>query len=230
MRRKCKIVMLSTEKANQRLFFHCPMGSNIKILSSDQGKLHHEEMMKCGVSRPQHLYILSDEEIKEGDWYIHINTNTLLQRSQHKGEAMLISNKKIIATTNPELNHKESYTKGKGNSKDYFNKIITSEISQDFIEVYIKEYNAGNPIKEVMVEYKEGCCIGGIHFAYCVEECKKPISTLKLRPDNTIFISRIKEKMYSRDEILKSFDKLYKDFGMMSNEFYKNWITKNYPE
>ncbi len=58
----------------------------------------------------QHIYITSDEEIKEGDWYIDIKTHTLnkaCQDSVYFANNTLYGNvksyEKIILTTDPDL-------------------------------------------------------------------------------------------------------------------------------
>ena len=53
-----KLVMLPTEKAPLTIYNNCLRSSKYSDFEID------------GVFIPQHLYILSDEEIKVGDWYI----------------------------------------------------------------------------------------------------------------------------------------------------------------
>ena len=74
--------------------------SRLSILNS--GKLNFgAEIMSSSNSKPQHIYITSDEEIKEGDYYITPN-NTVLKALG----PMLINvedYKKIILTTDQDL-------------------------------------------------------------------------------------------------------------------------------
>lgn len=77
----------------------------------------------------QHLYIISNEEIKEGDWVINYY-NVI---AKWGGHGDLNGCKKIIASTDKSLG--------------------LSEPSQDFLKLYIEEYNKSNQIKKVLVEY-----------------------------------------------------------------------------
>lgn len=137
--------------------------------------------------KPKHLYILSDEEIKEGDKDFYINTSNIqIERvkkvtkySEHKEYEVLIEvygNRnqykpvevygKIIATTNPELRG-------------------LPQISQSFIETYIKEYNSGNIIKEVMIVYQSIQCLDHKN---CKVKHKHIISIPRTDSNNVIII------------------------------------------
>lgn len=81
---------------------------------------------------PHNIYITTDDEIKEDDTWINLDTNTI-----HNGNLFELANrvpscKKIIATTYPELN--------------------LPQIPQSFIE----EYCRAGGIDEVDVEYDYG--------------------------------------------------------------------------
>lgn len=102
-----------------------------------------------------HLYFLSDEEIKEGDWSIvtdlrYFNHNVPFKVQDEKGNPNFNvirckddSAKKIIATTNTELN----------SLKHDLPKDLIPRPSNSFIQKFVEEYNKGNVIEEVMVEY-----------------------------------------------------------------------------
>jgi len=97
---------------------------------------------------PQHLYILSDEEIKKGDWVVapHNGTKlvTTIKEITKTGFAVhgivigfdagcqLTSCKKIIASTDKTLS--------------------LPGIPQPYIEYYIEEYNKDNVIEEIELE------------------------------------------------------------------------------
>jgi hypothetical protein len=158
-----------------------------------------------------HLYILSDEEIKKGDWFINLGSGG------HPGVAIYKANsenskainefkypeiKKIIATTDTEL---------------HYNKVVEEDIHmykeslphipQHIIEAYVKK-----PFDKVMVEYE---CLSGGHRTR-IPICQQPnpgsrynkthvggIPTykLKLNQDGTLAVSLAEEKMYSKEEI-----------------------------
>lgn len=86
----------------------------------------------------QHLYIISDDEIKKGDWVIEYQPkDNLGELHQIHNEYVLSPNiqKKVIATTDTTLE--------------------LPRLSQQFIEEYIEEYNKGQQITECLVEYEE---------------------------------------------------------------------------
>lgn len=139
---------------------------------------------------PQHIYITSDEEIKEGDWYCS-PTGIV---SQHNGTEKLPDGwKKIIATTDKSLTQFNQYV---GENEGYMTSL--PQPSQSFIEKYVEEYNKGNIITDIMVEYEEdlikiydnsGGHPGGHWESNPINEGLKLI----INPDNTINIKPIKD-------------------------------------
>ena len=74
--------------------------SRLSILNS--GKLDFgAEIMSSSNSKPQHIYITSDEEIKEGDWFT--DDNNSLRKSYKLSHVQFANPKKIILTTDLEL-------------------------------------------------------------------------------------------------------------------------------
>lgn len=93
----------------------------------------------------QHLYLTSDEEIKDGDYGLSVlNEVVLIGKSYDKSLY-----KKIIATTDNTLKIKTFY------EIESNQEISLPKPSQQFIQYYIEEYNKGNIIKEVEVEYED---------------------------------------------------------------------------
>lgn len=104
--------------------------------------------------KPQHLYIVSDEEIKEGDWclidgkHLHKNVeNDALYLKEHC--------KKIIATTDESLNEKsEPVFKGMSGIHEIWKNEITQigipSIPNDFLQAYVKAQGKG--FEKVLVE------------------------------------------------------------------------------
>lgn len=106
-----------------------------------------------------HLYFLSDEKIKEGDWILH--KNTIHQVRINKGLYLTLEGlehidvrldlcKKIIATTDLSLVLSDGRALFDGDGKPKI-----GIIAQSFIEYYIEQYNKGNIITKVMVEYRD---------------------------------------------------------------------------
>lgn len=212
--------------------------SNLYINRISQ-KLEYENECKIRVAPAQHLYILSDEEIKVGDWYISNQAPRLcveIRRytkypyghKNHKGETVYDFHTwktKVIATTNPEL---ILPIQDNGES-DYK---YLPQIPKGFIQEYIKDYNDGNPIKEVWVEYEK---------TSAVERSKieritgyRPVYIPKLNPGNTIIIHKAEEKMYSRKELYEALykfnDSILDAYSQMNDKEFIEWFDKNYPE
>jgi len=191
--KKHKVVMLPTnEKAST-------------IWKTTSGQLIHTHVSGEYKEKyqPQHLYILSDEEIKIGDWGIghakgingigtgyyvfkHDNSNIA------KVNALAEGSKKIIATTDTSLwEHDDTVPYPK-------TKPALPQPSQAFIEKYVEEYNKGNIITKVIVEYES--------VEYCrpmpMVHQKYYISKVKINPkDNTITIKKVKDS-WSREEVI----------------------------
>lgn len=144
-----------------------------------------------------HLYITTDEEIKEGDWVLDMDNEVYQVKDNWKDKFSKYANK-IIATTDLELMKYvgESY-EGTIIRKEGKNYQALPQIPQSFIEEYCK---AGG-IDEVLVE---------------VESTPNPIfddmpnviynQRLKLNPDNTIIIHPVEEKMHTLKQIKHMFD------------------------
>ena len=89
----------------------------------------------------QHLYFLSDEEIKEGDiWFDGTNI-----RKDYPMLFLKDIDKKIIAATDSSLRIGKLEVGGK---IEHLPQTLKS-----FIEKFVEEYNKGNVITEVMVAY-----------------------------------------------------------------------------
>ncbi len=258
MKKKCQVVMLPTEKAIKNVN---------DIVLSRYNELHlvskNDSSSYNKTTTQQYLHILSDEEVKEDDWcilnsgkYINIvckNKHGIIGSVIGSKEFIATHCKKIIATTNPELTINIKVN-GHTDGTNYF----LPQIPQHFIESYIKEYNDGNPIKEVMIEYEEitnkdfnrndGVKISNPTY----------LKRLKLNPDNTIIISLIEDiplsvtkvRLYTKQEALDIAIKASREGFSYSREGYnfehgseegwkferdntidiESWFNLNYPE
>ena len=102
------------------------------------------------------LYIISDDEIKLFDW-VYNNKENIVEQITSKTQLIFVLEenkenqtfKKIIATTDTSLKiDNPNYDIGK------LAYITLPQPSQQFIEKYIEEYNKGNVITDVLVEYE----------------------------------------------------------------------------
>lgn len=212
---KCKVVMLSTEKANAR------------ISTKDFGKGNGLEVLDyvCENTKAKHLYVLSDEEIKQNDWYLSDGKSS--EYCVHKCDSQRLveicnSNKgyikgKIIASTDESLN--------------------LPRPSDNFIKAYCKAN--GNGFDEVLVEY---ISIGNYDVTFFPPLWQNTGIKLKVAPDNTITIHPVIEKTYTREEVEKfmcmAWDKsievqihqtkyFYSDGKGIDGFTIKDWIKKS---
>ena len=172
------------------------------------------------------LYIVSDDEIKEGNWcYDKLNNNiyqaTKIVIHNLKSLEYELYLKKIIASTDTALTIVD---------KHMFNGYSNNHLpqpSQQFIEKYIESYNKNEVITDVLVDYKT-------NILYPMIENNNLI--LKVNPkDNTITIKKLKDNWNLKEikSILLQFAKdCNKDEDLIRyyNEDYKNlnnWIQKN---
>lgn len=158
----------------------------------------------------QHLYILSDEEIKAGYLAMNMynNTNTIFKITKvladgYEGQKLNEPNifyglsktlKKIIATTDSSLTTDGFSTQLEPNT--YIQRPLPQP-SQSFIEKYVEKYNKGEQITDILVEYE-------------FDVSRKPFAigsnpehyNLKVNlKDNTITIKPVKEN-WNRSEVL----------------------------
>ena len=175
MKKKHSVVLINADKSTKLWV------NNTNILS------YGAEAMTSSNNIGKHLYILSDDEIKEGDWCVYPGGAI----KQYSGGYSIKPQGKIIATTNPELHNPY---------KTFGNTICLPNLPQDFIERYIKEWNKGNVIDYVLLEYEEEWYdnnrylkvnIGG---EYTLKSDSGFIEKLKLHPNNTVIIHPIEDK------------------------------------
>ena len=160
MLKKAQVIMLPTENKSS-------------IWSHKGRRLYYNQNNPNDVDDEirYNIYIISDDEIKEGDYFLADNR---LSQSSNSGKPNWIVckctqvkntwkycneipneghngdwSKKIIATTDTSI----KIFAGKGDICDlYYN---LPQPSQQFIEKYIEEYNKGEIIESIMVEYEE---------------------------------------------------------------------------
>lgn len=161
----------------------------------------------------QHLYILSDDEIKEGDWCIGQSN---LEKKIFKAEIVdqnifnkehgyfgKFQTRKIIGTTDKSLRYKDDEN---GNTKLPLDFNIP-QLSELFIKIYIAEYNKGNIIKEIDLEMIFSHYTPESEQQYIQDLRENPSDLVsvykpKFREDNTVIIDLVEEKKYTKEDIL----------------------------
>ena len=169
-----------------------------------------------GLFRHQHLYIISDDEIKLFDW-VYNNKENIVEQITSKTQLIFVLEenkenqtfKKIIATTDASLG--------------------LPQPSQQFIEEFVEEYNEGNTIEWVDVEY---ICVG---YDTSVEG-NPNIFIPKVNSKNEIFIRKIKDS-WNREEVIdlcrkafllyKSDNSGYPGLIKSTQEKENKWIEEN---
>lgn len=248
---KRDVVMLLTEKASSIAL--CIKSLGEQHFNTKKGELVGGFIKEVNPEyfQKQHLYILSDEEIKEGDYCIEfikgIPTNVLqikghdFKRCLHNYKKL----KKIIATTDKSLTicdgcklklPLENKTHPSGKILR-INHIELPQPSQSFIQKFIEEHNKSNNITEVTVEYEQYDFDEEWSEASGAYETYK--ERLKINPkDNTISIRKIKDS-WNRDEHITNLLKYRKDYEQFRKDCYlgpnekeiaewsEKWIEQN---
>lgn len=206
IKKKCSITMLPTEKARKIGLYS----------NSNELVLTHDKLASIPVY--QELYILSDEEIKPSEWYV--NTNVLFKADDKfdsgNNPNVNKNNKRVLATTDNSLT-----IEGYDSSDESANvKIKLPQPSPQFVETYIKSFNKGNIISEVMVEYE---CYG------FVTKTHEDLFRVKTDSNNFISITKIKNS-WSREEVISLIKNALTHFMPMNNHLEEeedSWIEQN---
>ena len=166
---------------------------------------------------PQHLFLLSNEVIKDGDYaynIYHPNEGILLIGESVTLDYVSIRKqyKKIIASTYPKLKN-------------------VPGLSDDFIKLYVTTYNSGLSVENIEIEFEGFECVNKHYMNYqttCVyPHCKQMnYPKIKINSDNKIFLSLKIEKNYSRDQVIG----FLKDFrnGLLPVNEREIKITNNF--
>lgn len=213
--KKAKVVLIPTEKYSNIILNH-----NNKLQFNDTKY----------IKSYQQLLIISDDEIKEGNWFLNTKSNAI---GQHNGSRILLfkEDRKIIASY-PLLKIKciESNNGfcGKGTC-DYPSCKYQPQPSQQFIEQYIESYNKGEVITDVLVEYIGNLKVNSYHENGDPNKSDSHyIFYPKINPDNTITIKPVKDS-WDREEMFKLMDD-YQDYLFRTNEpvkTFKEWFNQN---
>lgn len=149
MKKQAQVVMLESFKnATLESIIFYPVTEMLKICDKDTLKFVNNKDFKLTEKHcyPVELYILSDDKIEECEYYC--SPAGII--SKHNGTEKLPDNwKKIISTTDKSLKIKSEQS----GENAWFNPL--PQIQQQFIELFITEYNKDNIITEVEVEYEE---------------------------------------------------------------------------
>lgn len=172
MYKKVNVIILPSKNGNSKIGLNPrAMFNKPHLYYFNEGAVYQE----C-----QHLYIISDEEIKVGNWIYRYEDKKVFQSKSYFSEGNPLKKgliTKIIATTDKSItiNGYDSL------DEDAVVNCYLPQIPQQFIEKWIEEYNKGNQIEEIFVEYVQELSIDSNK--HLIEE-----AYLKINSDNTISI------------------------------------------
>jgi len=212
MKHKIKVVLKETEDRTSKIWLD---NDNNKLLFDPLG------VMNCN---PMYVYITVSndvEPIEEDDYYIDLETKVVHMASNtHETWENEV---KIISTTDPKLRR----TGDEGIIDIAFGEELP-QLSQSFIKEFV-----ANPNGEWEVEYKNIQISSYInkHTRLNVLQFEK---IPKLNQDNTVNITSVEEKMYSREEVVgllhSSLDATKTTrprFRKIFSDQLNNWIKEN---
>jgi len=210
MEKKTQVVMLPTNKASTR--------DKMILKSHISGKLMYEQI---GITRnttveTQHLYFLSDEDIKKGDWYVQ---GTLKQATKELEGHILY---KVVASTDKSL---KLFSAMSLNLETPIYNHPFPQINEAFQRVWVDEYNAGTPIEWVNLEYN--IVYENSHQSDENGSHQNRHLELKLRADNTVIVRTIKQ-LFTREEMKAMYKATCERLTNSYLSYDIEWFDKNY--
>jgi len=238
--KKAKVIILPTKNT-----------SNIGFIG-DNGLCFGNNLEYTSYCKPQNLYIISDDEIKESN-YIKFHVKPINKKWIHQVTKQdlidypNINNEgyKVLASTDSSLKIESEidayYRNGVGGANSL------PQPSKQFIEEYIEKYNKGNVISDVLVEYTciSKCIIcGKTEYIWGCQDNKMPnepkcetdfFTNLKVNSDNTITIKSIKDS-WDREEVIELLNNFNEDVPsilktssdkILSTPTMNKWIEQN---
>ena len=204
--KKANVVMLPTNRKTNGTICKDITGKDRMINIKSNGLMEHEDYIG------QHLDIISDDEIGLFDW-VYNNKENIVEQINSKAQLIFVLEenkenqtfKKIIATTDTSLYIHQKETISLPERVFYL-----PQPSKQFIRKYIEEYNKGNIIEDVLVEYK----FNDFKFMATLCTTKEEEYILKINSkNNTINIKKVKDS-YTKEEVI--------EFGNKVKEYCKD--------
>jgi hypothetical protein len=215
--KECSVVMLATDKAKDCLL--------VRSRKLEQHKQYFTQAHLKNLNiKSYHLYILGNDEPEIGDWKYDTFHKEISQVKSLNSISQY--DKKIIATTDKSLRLNSVKV---STSSDFTLEQISEnipclpQIPQSFIDYFVEQYNKGNVIDKVLVEYINN--FDDIQRLFDLEEPK-------INANNTINILTQKDS-WSRDEVIELMKDLFDVVNQADDNFYRmynsieHYISKN---
>ena len=190
---QAQVIMLPTDKASNLYTHKNASSGKDSLMFAKDITWQHEGFAKSKEGIFYHLYFISDELIKEGNNIYNTVQKTIFIADEQFMKLIgnsLSTNKKIIATTNPDLwckglkKYGSSCTK---NNNCTFPNCDISKIDTTFIEAYVKEQGK---IDSVLLEYEPLYLSSGKEFG--AKEFANKYQKLKLKSNGSVIIHKVK--------------------------------------
>lgn len=241
---QCEVIMLPTKE--QRWTVECEHDNRYEFYSFTNDKKLYSRQNNVHNWSLSHLYILSSEEIKKGDWCYDVINKIIEQAKFDYGSSDNQQFFKIIATTDFSLTHIVDWDKNAkdimisvgDNPKDYQNYKSLPRPSDDFIKAFVKAQGKG--FDKVLVEYQayhgiktsiaEVNAISGDDSMNWQGRNDLRDYKIKVSPDNTITIKPIQEEKtsWNREEVVEILKKFDIEMGDTHGPTTRNkWIEEN---
>ncbi len=199
-----------------------PSNKKAKLYLDDKG-IYSKNRVDDSILR-HNLYIICDDEIKEGDYFLADNRISSTHNNGKPNWAVCkcteVKNTWIYCNEIPDEGHNEDWTKKIIATIDTSLEIDSDKLdsigcvtkckiqlpqpSQQFVKGFIVLYNEGNTIEDVVVEYKLTIQHNGR-----INNETRMWENLKINSDNTITIKTVKNNNYSREEVEKLIREAY---------------------
>lgn len=216
---KCKVVILSTEKADCHSLIKNDAGKFWKYPMSKDAYFT-QEYLKSVPATSYHLYLVSDREIKEEDWFIvkdflHLG---LIQATKTKQE--IEDGEKILYASNKDWYKPSEVIKIEATTDPSLDLPI---IPQSFIKKYVEKEGK---IDEVYVKTKlvPFTVIEQGEYTYRSGDDKEVIDT---RPDNTVIITKVQDT-FTKEDMRQSYLRGKFAEKTKNDLTFEEWFDSNY--
>lgn len=220
MKKKCQVIMLPSENKSEiignRQFAVTAQTGELKLRKDCSDAWINSFWKNKWIN--YNLYILSNEDLKKGDWCFHKASKSIVQYPDcgYPKDHVL----KVIATTDKLITKSTPVRSADDfDLSIYYNNEYVPNINPKFIEKFVDEYNEDTIIIEVNVEYEnaEDETYGEIkgHFP-------------KIDKNNFITITKIKES-WTREEVIEFTDRLRIFLNEDNHSVFEvnQWIEEN---